>query len=186
MDERQLSKYSPVEIQTAENVKWFAVRTKSRCEKKVNKQLEDLGFTSYLPLETTYRIWSDRKKKVEMPLIPSVVFVKDPKVDKKPIYGIPGFYTILKLEGKIGEITPKEIEHLRLLTSDEVDCESCSPETFSRGEEVEIISGPFMGLWAKAIEDAGNYRVLIEFKSLNINYRVNVAKNKIRRVKAVA
>ena len=58
-----------------DNKKWFAIYVKSRCEKKVNEQLEDIGVESFLPLITRVKQWSDRKKKVEEPLFRSYLFV---------------------------------------------------------------------------------------------------------------
>ena len=52
---------------------WYAIYTMPRAEKKVYERLVDIGVTSYLPLVTTIRIWSDRKKKVTSPLISSYV-----------------------------------------------------------------------------------------------------------------
>ena len=57
------------------NKKWFAVYVKSRCEKKVSQQLDDMGIESFLPLITRIKQWSDRKKKVEEPLFRSYIFV---------------------------------------------------------------------------------------------------------------
>ena len=57
------------------NKKWFTLYVKSRSEKKVAKQLEDIGVESFLPLITKIKQWSDRKKKVEEPLFRSYIFV---------------------------------------------------------------------------------------------------------------
>ena len=54
---------------------WHALYVRSRAEKKVLAQLEDMGIQAYLPLITHVKQWSDRKKKVEEPLFKSYVFV---------------------------------------------------------------------------------------------------------------
>jgi hypothetical protein len=51
-------------------MEWFALYTKPRNEKKVTETLAALGIEVYCPLVTTIKQWSDRKKKVESPLIP--------------------------------------------------------------------------------------------------------------------
>ena len=48
---------------------WFAVYTSPRTEQKVAERLEKEGYEVYLPLVTTLRQWSDRKKKVKIPLM---------------------------------------------------------------------------------------------------------------------
>jgi len=48
--------------------RWYAVRTRSRHEKLVAKQLQTQGIESFLPVVTQTHNWSDRRKQVEMPL----------------------------------------------------------------------------------------------------------------------
>src|SRR5690606_26767860 len=115
------------------------VKTLPRHEKKVAEQLEKLNYTTYLPLQTTWRMWSDRKKKVELPLIPSIVFVKDLTVNKEPMYLLAGFHSILKLNGEIGRVKPHEIEQLRLLTGAGIEFEAIELSSFLPGDDVEII-----------------------------------------------
>ena len=47
---------------------WYALYTKPRFEKKVSSLLFENNFNCYLPLVSTIKQWSDRKKKVELPL----------------------------------------------------------------------------------------------------------------------
>jgi transcription antitermination factor NusG len=57
-------------------VKWYAIYTRPRWEKKVNGLLEAKGIESYCPLNRVRRKWSDRIKTIEEPLFKSYVFVK--------------------------------------------------------------------------------------------------------------
>ena len=50
---------------------WYAVYTRPRSEKKALITLSEDGYEVYLPLKKTLRQWSDRKKWIEFPLIPS-------------------------------------------------------------------------------------------------------------------
>jgi transcription antitermination factor NusG len=54
---------------------WFVLYTQPRNEKKVAERLEKLGIKAYCPMTIQVRQWSDRKKKVEVPLLNSYVFV---------------------------------------------------------------------------------------------------------------
>ena len=49
---------------TQSEINWYAIYTNSRAEKKVHQNLLLEGYSSFLPLKTTLRQWSDRKKKV--------------------------------------------------------------------------------------------------------------------------
>ena len=50
--------------------KWYVIKTLSRAEKKTAERMTAEGYKVYLPLQTTIKQWSDRKKKIEIPLIP--------------------------------------------------------------------------------------------------------------------
>ncbi len=52
---------------------WHALYVRSRSEKKVLSQLEEMGIEAYLPLVTKVKQWSDRRKKIQEPLFKSYV-----------------------------------------------------------------------------------------------------------------
>ena len=54
---------------------WYVLYTKSRSEKKVEKELLSLGIHAYCPTRSEVRLWGDRKKRIEIPLLPSMVLV---------------------------------------------------------------------------------------------------------------
>ena len=54
---------------------WYVLYTKPRCEKKVEEELLSLGIQAYCPTRFEVRLWSDRKKRIEIPLLPSMVLV---------------------------------------------------------------------------------------------------------------
>ena len=55
---------------------WYAVRTRSRHEKLVARQLETQGIESFLPVVTQTHNWSDRRKQVETPLFSGYAFLR--------------------------------------------------------------------------------------------------------------
>ncbi|MBT6376913.1 MAG: hypothetical protein HOJ72_01585, partial [Flavobacterium sp.] len=54
---------------------WFVIYTKPRTEIKVSQRLSVLGIENYTPTKIEMRQWSDRKKKIAVPLLPSMVLV---------------------------------------------------------------------------------------------------------------
>ena len=61
---------------------WFVIHTKPRFEKKVEERLLSFGIEAYCPTRKEIRLWSDRKKKVDAPVLPSMVLVK---LDEKKV-----------------------------------------------------------------------------------------------------
>lgn len=78
-----------------DQMQWFAVKTRSRHEKMVIRQLEERGVENFLPLFTETRRWSDRKKQVEFPLFPGYAFVR-------MIYAPESRMNVLRTEGVVG------------------------------------------------------------------------------------
>ena len=57
-------------IQIGLKEKWFVLVTKSRAEKKVAEDLQKLGLEAYCPTVVRVKEWSDRKKKIVIPVNP--------------------------------------------------------------------------------------------------------------------
>ena len=61
---------------TLDSKKWFVIYTKPRTELKVSQRLSVLGIENYTPTRIEVRKWSDRKKKIAVPLLSSMVLVR--------------------------------------------------------------------------------------------------------------
>jgi transcription antitermination factor NusG len=55
---------------------WYAIQTMARHEKRVNSQLQEKGIFTFLPLLQEVHQWSDRRRKVEVPLFNCYTFVR--------------------------------------------------------------------------------------------------------------
>lgn len=166
-----------------ETIQWHVVKTKSLAEKKVNERLVASGLETYLPLITVWRIWSDRKKKVEKPLIPSVVFVRASSQELRQIYPISGVASILTYLNKPAIVRDFEIQNLRILLQQEDPSQLEAMEHFEQGEVVEVVKGPFKGIIATSIMESTSYRLIVEIKSLGTGFTVNVPRSYVRKLK---
>ena len=158
---------------------WFVVYTKPLAEKKVAERIGQLGLAVYLPLYTTIKQWSDRKKKLEKPLISSVVFVQCAAADLHLLYNIQGFSRVLHHNGKPAVVQAHEIQNLRILLQ-EVGVGELKPLQIQPGAAVEVTRGPFKGVIATAVQVLNSMRLLIEIKQLGIAFSVNVPKSFVR------
>ncbi|MES2590530.1 MAG: UpxY family transcription antiterminator [Bacteroidota bacterium] len=153
---------------------WYAIYTKPRAEKKVFSRLSSNGFNAYLPLVTTVREWSDRKKKVVSPLISSYVFVNINKEELFNTLQIQGTAGVLRYLGKPAIIRDQEIENLKILMNDTQQFSILESRSYEKGEEVEVIKGPFIGLIAKSVCIQGKHRILVEIEAMGSRLEVNV------------
>ena len=122
---------------------WFVIYTKPRNEKKVAERLEKLGIIVYCPLVTQIKQWSDRKKKVQVPLFNSYVFVCLEDQERQNVFQVSGVVRYLFWLGKPAEVRNQEIEILKeslkgVMSSVEVT-------SINTGDILNIPSGPFQG-----------------------------------------
>ena len=160
--------------------KWYAIYTKPRAEKQVNQRLQEEGVETFLPLQTTFRIWSDRKKLVEKPLLPSYLFVKVKAKNFHHVYRIQGIVKFVSFEGKPVSIPIKQIDNLRLLVNSDAEIEVTS-ENFAQGDNVEVMSGSLVGLTGELIKIGKKNRVVIRIDRLDQNLLVKIPKAFLRK-----
>jgi transcription antitermination factor NusG len=89
--------------------KWFVLCTKPRNELKVLNRLFSIGVDAYTPSRIELRKWSDRKKKVMVPLLPSMVLVRLDEKKLHKVFEIPGVVRYLFEYGKRVEVSNKEV-----------------------------------------------------------------------------
>lgn len=125
---------------------WFAVQTRPRHEKKVSTELKEKGFTTFLPLCSELRQWSDRRQPVDLPLFPQYVFVQ---FAASPAARVPVLRTngVIRLVGAQGIGTPiphEEIDSIHTLLQQKVPFEPCS--FLKTGQKVRIRGGSLEGV----------------------------------------
>jgi transcription antitermination factor NusG len=155
---------------------WYAVYTRPRHEKKIYARLKQENIETFLPLQTTIRQWSDRKKKVSEPLFSCYVFVYISSKDYYKILNVNGVVRYITFNGKAVSIPEKQIMLIRRLLEQEIEVEE-SKEPLPKGARVEIRFGPLAGLTGELLENAGKKRVIIRIEEINKALLVNVPLN---------
>jgi transcriptional antiterminator RfaH len=89
--------------------KWFVLCTKPRNELKVTERLTRIGIEVYTPTKIEVRQWSDRKKKVLLPLLPSMVLVKLLEKEVETVFDVPGAVRFLFEHGKRASVSNEEV-----------------------------------------------------------------------------
>ena len=119
---------------------WYVIRTKPQHEIKSAKILEDLGMEVFCPVITEVRQWTDRKKKVTVPLFRSYVFVNLDAKKKNQVFEAPGVLGFLNWLNKPAIAKSEEIEAIRSwLNNDTLD--GFEVNKLNPGDQVEIKSG---------------------------------------------
>lgn len=160
-----------------EELSWYAVYTKSRMEKKCAELLSERGIAHYLPLQTTIKQWSDRKKKVTEPFFKSYIFVQinyqTTFLDVLSIYPVVKF---VKIGTEITSIRPQIIEAIKLSLScfDEQELVTID---FKPNEKVKVIAGPLLGNEGFIINKSGNKYFAIHIEQLGAGIALKLPAN---------
>ena len=98
---------------------WYVLHTKPRSEKKVEEKLLYLGINAYCPTRSEIRFWSDRKKRIEVPVLPSIVLVNINDKDINKVFECPSVIRYMFWLGKRAIVRQSEIDILKkYLTGD--------------------------------------------------------------------
>ena len=163
--------------------RWFAVYTNPRAEKLVYSRFQEESIESFLPLQKTYRRWSDRKKLIMKPLLSSYVFVKVVPKEFIKVYKTIGVVKFVSFEGQPVAIPQKQIDNLRLIVDSDADIEVTTAE-FEKGDQVEVINGSLTGVTGELIKVGGKKRVIIRIDKLDQNILLTIPVTFLRKIKS--
>jgi len=155
---------------------WFAVYVKSRHEKSVHSEFQQKGIESSLPLITVTRQWSDRRKKVEVPLFRGYVFVNiDISKDKLNVLQTDGVVKFVTFCNKTVSIPEEQMFWLGQLLLTELNL--TSETDFPLGTDVEVLFGPLKGLRGRVKQKNSKSRLVVWFDSImqGISVEINPA-----------
>lgn len=132
-------------------LKWYAIYTRPRWEKKVNTLLLQKGIEVYCPLNKVRRKWSDRMKTIEEPLFKSYVFVRVSEDEKTNVRMTNGVVNFVYWNGKPAIIKEKEIQTIKLFLDEYENVETVKMQ-LQPGDRVQVIAGPMMDKEGNVLE----------------------------------
>jgi len=161
--------------------KWLVFYTQSRQEKKVADYLAKRGVEVFLPLQQVLRQWSDRKKKVAVPLFPSYLFVHDTE-DRIPfLLQTPGMAWNIRHNDRPAIVRPAEIAAIQRFLATGLLLEAGPTNAFEKGDEVEVVDGPLRGLQGTLARGTADGFV-VELSSIGQSMKVHVVPEMLRKI----
>lgn len=154
---------------------WMVVYTRSRFEKKIDLTLQQKEIISFCPTITTVRKWADRKKKIEVPLFNSYLFVKADPRQQIIVKETPGVINFIQYNGKPVLIDENEIERIRFIVNSYSDVEAVNISGFKIGDYVSIKDGALVGHDGEIYQISGKSVVML-IKQLNcvLTVKINI------------
>jgi transcriptional antiterminator RfaH len=158
-----------------EPAQWFAIQTRARNEKVIAERLQEQGLTIFLPLVSEIRRWSDRKKKVELPLFSCYVFVKMVASDHQQrirVFRTNGVFGIVSMRGEAIPIPEEQIEALRTVVTRQV---AWTAHPFLKvGQRVRIRGGSMDGVEGVLLSVDGDRTLIISVDAIQRSLAVRV------------
>lgn len=158
-----------------EPANWYAVQTRARNEKVIAERLQEQGLITFLPLVTEIRSWSDRKKKVELPLFSCYVFVKlvfGNNEARMRLYRTNGVFGIVSMRGEAIPIPEEQIEALRTVVTQKI---AWSAHDFLKvGQRVRIRGGSMDGVEGVLLSRDGDRTLIISVDAIQRSLAVRV------------
>jgi len=149
-----------------QNSKWHVLYTKPRHEIKALERLAQNGFEVYCPMKTTLKQWSDRKKKVSEPLLPSYIFIKTTEKNRPQPLKDPSVLNYIFWLGKPAIVRDSEIDTLKgIVSRDKV--QEFEVRKLKIGSEIVINKGLIKSKNA-VVKTVSNNHVTAELKELGM------------------
>ena len=155
--------------------RWYAVRTRSRHEKLVARQLENQGIETFLPVVTKVHNWSDRRKQVEEPLFSGYTFLRmihssHERVRVLRTQGVVGFVGV---QGTGIPIPDHQIEDVKTLLNSKMAYQERS--FLHIGQRVRVRGGALDGMEGILVAENGDRSLVISVEPIQRSLCVRVA-----------
>lgn len=144
---------------------WFALRTETGREPRVNEQLRMRGIEAYLPTYKEDRPWrSVRRREAERALFPGYIFSRFEYEDRFTALNVPGVIELLSFGPTPASVPDLEIENLRVVVATGV----AEPWNLLKvGQQVTITHGPFAGIRGRLLKVKNKLRLIVGIDLLN-------------------
>jgi transcription antitermination factor NusG len=156
----------------AQTLRWYAIHTRARHEKRVRQQLEGKSLEVFLPIYESVHRWNDRRAVVGLPLFPGYVFVRTRLADRMQVVTVPG---VVRLVGSLGRPTPipdGELAAVRDCCTRQMRME---PHPYlAVGKQVRIKHGPLEGMTGILVRRKGRFRLVLSINSITRSLAVEV------------
>jgi len=121
---------------------WRALYVKSRCEKGVLSIIGLKGIEACILLVKSKRLWSNRKKTIEIPLFSGYVFVNITPDEFSIVLQTKGVVEFVKHEAKNARLRNIELKRLKHLINFGYQIKLGENEqSYFRGDKVKVIAG---------------------------------------------
>jgi transcription antitermination factor NusG len=151
---------------------WYVLHTKPRCEKKVEQQLLSLGINAYCPTRSEFKLWTDRKKKIYKPVLPSMVLVNIDDKDINRVFESPLVVRYMFWMGKRAVVRQSEIDILKKYLDENYNLMSSNSLSLNIGDDFNL---PSFNNEKGIVSRISNNNIWIYLKSIGYSVKLKLA-----------
>jgi transcription antitermination factor NusG len=153
---------------------WYAIRTRSRHEKVVERQLGGQGIEVFFPVVSQIRQWSDRRKVVEMPLFSGYAFVHIlPSAEERVrVLRTQGVVELVGAQGQGIAIPAEQIEAVRAVVAGNLHF---TQHAFLKiGQRVRVRGGSLDGVEGILVAQNGSRNLVISVEPIQRSLSIRI------------
>ena len=160
---------------------WYVIYVRSRHEKNVHSALLDKGIDASLPMRTVVREWSDRKKKVKLPLFRGYIFVSiNLEIAKLNVLQTPGVVKFIGIRKEPSRIPDEQIHWIHLMETESAMVRN--EKEIPVGQRVHVMAGPFKGIKGVVKRVGGKSRLVVLIESIMQTVSVDIKPEYIEKI----
>ena len=161
---------------------WYVLQTRPRKESIVVTQVEQRNIEVFCPFTEKIRIWSDRKKKVKVPLFSGYVFVYATEEERKnAIKDTIGALKYIFYQNRPAVVSEDEIKFIRQALR-EPERISIEDKKIRKGDPIIVSHGHFKGMKGIVNEFRGKYKLTVNLEELSYSVSIILNSNEIEQL----
>lgn len=134
---------------------WYVARVRSCQEKKLAESLNAGGVEHYLPVRREIHRWSDRRKLVEVLVLPRFIFVRCTPAERLQLLeSEPNMVSFLSQEGKPAVVRDAEMATFRRMVEEGGGAVNLVQGHLAPGDRVRVVEGPLAGMECELVSVA--------------------------------
>jgi len=156
-------------------LRWYALHTRSQHEHRVAQCIHAHGLSTFLPLQIQTHRWSDRLKRVEVPLFSCYVFVHTDLTDedRRHIVYADGVLGLVGVRGQGTPIPDEQIDAVRAILKGNVPFEAHN--FLKTGQRVRILEGALSGIEGIFQSRVGEDTLVISIDALQRSISIRIS-----------
>jgi len=157
-----------------EGLRWYALHTRARHEKAIERRLRDQGLETFLPTTMEVHRWSDRKRKVEVPLFSCYVFIRSAlsAEDRTRVYQVESVHGFVGTRGASLPIPDGQIESIQKVLTQTAPWRSYP--FLKVGQRVRVRGGAMDGVEGVFLSENGDHSLIISVDAIQRSMAVRI------------